>query len=59
MKDVALKLSKFLKENNEARLAREVDVALKDNGFTTQEIKKLDEIVLTMLASVPELKDSH
>ncbi|MGN0030704.1 MAG: hypothetical protein ACI37Q_01970 [Candidatus Gastranaerophilaceae bacterium] len=59
MKDVALKLSKFLKENNEARLAREVDVALQDNGFTTQEIKKLDEIALTMLASVPELRDSH
>lgn len=56
MKDVASKLSKFLKNNNQPKLAREIDVALQDHGLSAKEVKKLDEIVQTMLTDVPGLK---
>ena len=57
MKNVAGKLSVYLKNHGQSRLAREVDVALQDNGFTPSEIKKLDQIVQTMLTDVPGLRD--
>lgn len=56
MKNVALKLSAYLKANGQAALAREVDVALQDNGLSRSEVKKLDEIVQTMLTDVPGLR---
>lgn len=56
MKNVAIKLSQYLKANGQPALAREIDVALADNGFSMSETKKLDQIVQTMLTSVPGLK---
>lgn len=56
MKNVAIKLSQYLKANGQPDLAREIDVALADNGFSMSETKKLDQIVQTMLTTIPGLK---
>lgn len=56
MKNVAQKLSQYLKAHGQPHLAREVDVALRDNGFSLQEMAKMDEIVLTMMTNVRGLK---
>lgn len=57
LKNVAIKLSQYLKANGQPDLAREIDVALADNGFSQSELKKLDKIVQTMLVTIPELKN--
>lgn len=56
IKDVALKLSVYLKNNGQPHLAREVDVALQDNGVSKKELEKLDKIVRTVLTDIPGLK---
>lgn len=57
LKNVAIKLSQYLKANGQPDLAREIDVALADNGFSQSELKKLDKIVQTVLVTIPELKN--
>lgn len=56
LKDMASKLSQYLKANNQPHLAREIGVYLQDNGFTIGELKKMYGIVQTMLVTIPELK---
>lgn len=56
MKNVATKLSQYLKANGQPGLAREIDIALADNGFSKSDIERLDEIVQTVLVTIPELK---
>ncbi len=56
MRNVATKLSAYLKANGQPHLAREVDVVLQNQQFTKEHAATLDKVVKTILVTIPELK---